>query len=110
MESAYKVLAWTVNLRFISFSAKDAQFAERLYSDLQKKGVRCWFAPENLKTGDKCRDQIDVAIRAHNKLMVVLSENSIGSHWVETEVESELDRERMEKTTVLFPVRLDAAV
>src|SRR5439155_1880967 len=36
---------------FISYSSKDQEFAERLYADLQSKGVRCWFAPEDMKTG-----------------------------------------------------------
>ena len=40
---------------FISYSSKNQSFAERLYSDLQNKGVRCWFAPEDLKIGDKIR-------------------------------------------------------
>jgi Pentapeptide repeats (8 copies)/TIR domain len=31
---------------FISYSSKDQEFAERLHADLQAKGVRCWFAPE----------------------------------------------------------------
>jgi uncharacterized protein YjbI with pentapeptide repeats len=31
---------------FISYSSKDQDFAERLYDDLQNKGVRCWYAPE----------------------------------------------------------------
>jgi hypothetical protein len=35
---------------FISFSSKDHEFAERLHADLQNKGVRCWFAPEDIKT------------------------------------------------------------
>jgi hypothetical protein len=30
---------------FISYSTKDQEFADRLYADLQSKGVRCWFAP-----------------------------------------------------------------
>jgi hypothetical protein len=34
---------------FISYSAKDQEFAERLHADLQNKGVRCWFAPHDLK-------------------------------------------------------------
>ncbi len=35
---------------FISYSSKDQSFAERLYADLQANGVRCWFAPEDMKT------------------------------------------------------------
>src|ERR1039458_6778405 len=38
---------------FISHSSKDHAFAELLYADLQNKKVRCWFAPEDLKIGDK---------------------------------------------------------
>jgi hypothetical protein len=30
---------------FITYSAKDTSFAERLLADLRGKGVRCWFAP-----------------------------------------------------------------
>ena len=49
---------------FISYSSKDQTFAERLYSDLQSRGVRCWFAPEHMKIGDKIRLRIDEIGRA----------------------------------------------
>ena len=92
---------------FISYSSKDDALAQRLYSDLQAKGVRCWFAPEDLKIGEKFRLKINEAIRFHDKLLLLLSANSLLSDWVETEVEAALERERREKRTVLFPVRLD---
>jgi hypothetical protein len=95
---------------FISYSSKDQEFAERLYADLQNKGVRCWFAPEDLKIGDKLRPVFDEAIRMHDKLMVLLSENSVSSPWVEKEVETAFEKERQQKRTVLFPIRLDEAV
>ncbi len=38
---------------FISYSTKDQEFADRLHDDLQNKGVRCWFAPHDLKIGDR---------------------------------------------------------
>ena len=95
---------------FISHSTQDKDFAERIYADLQSKGVRCWFAPEDLKIGDKFRTCIDEAIRIYDKLMIVLSENSINSEWVEKEVETAFEKERQQKRTMLFPVRLDDAV
>lgn len=95
---------------FISYSTKDQDFADRLYADLQNKGVRCWFAPEDLKIGDRFRHRIDEAIRIHDKLLLILSEHSVQSDWVREEVESCLECERREKQTVLFPVRLDDAV
>ncbi len=42
--------------------------------------------------------------------MVVLSEHSIKSAWVEDEVEAAFERERRDGTKVLFPSRLDDAV
>lgn len=95
---------------FISYSSKDQGFADRIYSDLQDNGVRCWFAPEDLKIGDKFRQRIDDAIRLHDKLLVVLSEASVNSGWVEEEVQAALAREKKESKLVLFPVRLDDAV
>jgi len=95
---------------FISYSSKDQEFAEKLHADLRSKNVRCWFAPEDLKIGDRLRPSFDEAIRVHDKLMVLLSENSVSSPWVEKEVETAFEKERREKRTVLFPIRLDDAV
>lgn len=95
---------------FISYSSKDHPFAERLYADLQNKGVRCWFAPEDMKIGDKIRDRIDESIRLHDKLLLILAEHSVSSQWVGNEVEAAFERERRENRTVLFPIRIDDAV
>ena len=95
---------------FISYSTIDQEFAERLYADLQREGVTCWFAPEDLKIGDKFRDEIDRTIRRYEKLLIILSMHSIESDWVEKEVETAFEEERRRKTTVLFPVRVDNAV
>ncbi|ASQ90112.1 hypothetical protein CHL67_03485 [Prosthecochloris sp. GSB1] len=95
---------------FISYSHKDNEFAQRLHNDLQAKGVRCWFAPHDLKIGDKIRPTIDESIRIHDKLLLILSEHSVRSDWVEHEVEHALDLEMEKKRNVLFPVRVDEAV
>ncbi len=95
---------------FISYSSKDEAFARRLYADLQSNHVRCWYAPENLKWGEKIRSGIDEAIRIHDKLLLILSKHSVASGWVEHEVKTALAREKKEKRTILFPVRVDRAV
>jgi hypothetical protein len=95
---------------FISYSHKDEAFAQRLHADLQNKGVRSWFAPEDMKIGDKIRPRIDESIRIHDKLLLILSEHSVTSEWVEHEVEHALDLEHERKAPVLFPIRLDEAV
>jgi len=95
---------------FISYSNRDHEFAERLYADLQNNGVRCWFAPEDLKIGDRFRQSIDEAIHIHDRLLLILSEDSVQSNWVRDEVETGLEREDRERRTLLFPVRLDDEV
>ena len=95
---------------FISYSDVDHEFAEHLYAALREFGVRCWYAPEDLKIGAKIRIGIDEAIHIHDKLLVVLSANSIKSSWVESEVEAAFEKERKQNRLVLFPVRIDDAV
>ncbi|HYI11648.1 MAG TPA: toll/interleukin-1 receptor domain-containing protein [Thermoanaerobaculia bacterium] len=96
---------------FISYSSADEEFARRLYADLQARRIRTWFAPEDLKIGDRFRSRIDESIRAHDKLVLILSERSIDSSWVEKEVETAYARERREKRSdIFFPIRLDDAV
>ena len=95
---------------FISYSHKDEAFAERLYADLQDKGVPCWYAPEDLRIGDKIRPRIDESIRQFDKLLLVLSEHSIDSLWVEHEVEAAFEKEMKHNTIMLFPIRLDHTV
>ena len=56
---------------FISYSSRNEDFAKRLYADLQNNNVRCWFAPEDLKIGDKIRPRIDETIRMFDKLLLV---------------------------------------
>ena len=95
---------------FISHSSKDTPFAERIYAGLQSKGVRCWYAPKDLKIGENFRIGIDESIRIHDKLLLVLSKNSVRSQWVADEVESAMERERNENRLVLLPIRLDDSV
>jgi uncharacterized protein YjbI with pentapeptide repeats len=95
---------------FISYSSKDQEFAERLYADLQNNNVRCWYASEDLKIGDKFRVRIDESIRLYDKLLLVLSEHSLASNWVAYEVEKALNKEPEGTPNVLFPIRLDKTI
>lgn len=95
---------------FISYSHKDEDFAHKIQEGLEAKGVRCYYAPHDLPIGAKTRPAIDEAIRDHDKLLIILSEQSVQSNWVEHEVEHALDLENQRKKLVLFPVRIDNAV
>ena len=91
---------------FISYSHQDEAFCQRLHGRMQQQGIRVWYAPEDMKPGQKIHEQIDQAIRVHDKLLLVLSPQSMDSQWVETEIHHARQREKRENRRVLFPIRL----
>ncbi len=95
---------------FISYSSKDTPFARELHDSLQESGVRCWFAPEDLKIGDHYHQRIEESIRLYDKLVLILSEHAVQSAWVEREVVAAREKEDQLGHEVLFPMRLDDAV
>jgi hypothetical protein len=68
--------------------------------------LRVWYAPVAMRGGRKNVDQIDEAIQVHDKLLLVLSKASMSSDWVRYEITRAVEREKLEKRQVLFPVRL----
>jgi len=91
---------------FISYSTRDQDFADRLYADLQERGVRCWFAPHSVSSGKKLHEQIDIAIRRYDRLLLIISPASMSSEWVRTEIAKARRREMQEKRQILFPIRM----
>jgi uncharacterized protein YjbI with pentapeptide repeats len=95
---------------FISYSSKNQEFAQELHTKLQAHEVRCWYAPEDLKIGDKFQERIEESIKLYDKLLVVLSGESVNSPWVEREVQAAFEKEQRQSSVALFPVTLDDAV
>ena len=91
---------------FISYSSMDEAFASQLHDDLQNRGVRCWFAPKDVQGGRKLHEQIDNAIQRNDRTLLIVSDNSMNSEWVKTEIAKTRKRETKEKRRILFPIRL----
>lgn len=91
---------------FISYSTRDEEFARRLYSRMRDEKLRVWFAPEDVKGGEKLYEQIERAIQVHDRLLIVLSERSLQSKWVMTEIRRARKVELRENRRKLFPIRL----
>ena len=70
--------------------------------------MRCWFAPHDIKGGRKIHEQIDEAIRTYDKLLLILSQHSMSSSWVKTEIVNAREREEREAKQLLFPITLVA--
>lgn len=91
---------------FISYSQKDSEFVDKLYQQLQDAGARCWLDKHDLLAGS-IEKQIFSSIRVQDIVVLVLSENSINSDWVEAELEAARKKEIEEKRDVLCPIALD---
>ena len=91
---------------FISYSTKDDNFAKRLHARMVEEKLRVWFAPEDMQGGKKLHEQVDRAIQVHDRLLLVLSEESINSKWVKDEIRRARKAEVREARRKLFPIRL----
>ncbi len=105
---------------FISYSHADIEFVVALEKRLDKLGVRVWRDEHSMKAGPM-DTQIERGIELNPTLILVLSESSIESDWVEWEVgEARKLQKKLEKAAraagatkpvrhVLCPVALDAS-
>ncbi|MHB9072702.1 MAG: TIR domain-containing protein [Desulfobaccales bacterium] len=90
---------------FISYSHKDEAFAKKLYLRMKKRKLKVWLAAEDLGDGI-IHDQLERSIRLHDKLLLVLSNNSMSSEWVKTEIRWAMDEAIKENVNKLLPIRL----
>ena len=91
---------------FISYSHSDSKFVDKLYGELKKSGAVVWLDRHDLVAGS-LEKQVARALRIQDIVIVVLSENSIDSDWVEHELEMARKKEKEENRDVLCPVALD---
>lgn len=91
---------------FISHSSEDKEFADRLHRRMQQAHLGVWYAPKDMKSGAKLHEQIEMAIHRYDKLLIVLSEASLQSEWVMTEIRRALKSKRERGKPDLFPLRL----
>jgi uncharacterized protein YjbI with pentapeptide repeats len=91
---------------FISYSHRDEIFARTLWARMKTEQIAVWYAPEDMQGGKKLFDQIDRAISLHDKLILILSPDSMASAWVETEIKRARKHETKAGKRKLFPISL----
>jgi hypothetical protein len=91
---------------FISYSGQDSDFARRLHGRMLQDGLLVWFAPKDMRGGERFAEQIDQAIRLFDRLLLVLSPASMGSKWVRREIKRARAKEEASGRNVLFPISL----
>ena len=89
---------------FISHSHQDREFAQRLASDLTKKGIQVWFDGWKLELGDDLTRKIQAAIQTHRFLIIILSPDALKSEWVNIEWTAAFVRGIEEKRECVLPL------
>jgi len=98
--------AFQINPLFISYSHSDTDFVDVLDKLLTDAGVRFWRDIHHAKAG-RLEKQIDQAIQLNDVVLLVLSEHSTNSDWVEHEARKARDKEKKTGKDALCPVALD---
>lgn len=70
---------------FISYSHAESELAHTLSADLEKVGHKAWIDFAGIRGGQHWISEIDLAIRACDFFLLLFSENSLRSDWVERE-------------------------
>jgi carbon storage regulator len=90
---------------FLSCSSKDDAFCRKLHWRLRDAGVDVWYAPVDMVAGQMVQDQVRAAIGQKDRVLFILSEHSMASNWVESELRWALEHEgKVGKK--LFPIRI----
>ena len=72
---------------FISYSTKNQEYAEATLHLVKSEGIAAWMAPYDIPAGSKYAHVINNAIKKCACVLLLLSEESQASEWVEKEVE-----------------------
>lgn len=94
---------------YLCYSEKDRHLAIQLKHYMLSLGVSVWFAPDEISAGSNFKEVIFDAIRSCDCMIVILSENSIQSDFVEKEVSFAYDIARG-RNKQIFPVIIDDVV
>ena len=71
---------------FISYSTKNSEIAEKVHETLQSNGIKCWFAPSNIKTADYFAKEIIDGLNASRVVVLIFSEHAQASKYVNEEI------------------------
>lgn len=91
---------------FVSHSVRDSIAVTKIVAFLRDHGYEPWTATDNLVPGDDIKQRISEAISGADAFIVVFSQNSIESQWVQYETQAAVVREA-DRRTVVVPIVLD---
>ena len=107
---------------YIAYYSRDRAFAQRLHEDLRARGVTCWSFPSDLRGGRWVpetttseelgiwiTDDVDRGIRYYDKLLVVVSEESLANEHLREEISRGVRKQEETDSWLFIPVVISDA-
>jgi hypothetical protein len=98
--------AFQVSPLFISYSHHNSEFVGAIEKWLINEGIRFWRDIHDAKAG-RLEKQIDAAINLYDVVLLILSEHSTNSDWVEHEARKAREKEKQTGKDAMCPIALD---
>ena len=90
---------------FLSHSTKNKSAALRLAEILRRHGVPVWFSQTNIRSAQQWHDEIGKALRRCDWFLLLLSQASVGSKWVQWELSYALNHSQYDNH--ILPVKIE---
>ena len=92
---------------FVSHASEDKPFVRKLVEALKGKNLNVWLDEEELQVGDSIVTGVSQGLKNADYLVAVLSKASIGSRWVQAELNATLMEELSGKGVAVLPVLIE---
>lgn len=76
---------------FISYSSIDTEWAQTLRARLERDGLSCWMAPEDIRAGQDYASEIPAAIANCSVFLLLLTDNAQRSTWIPKELDTAIN-------------------
>lgn len=86
---------------FISHSSKDKFFVRKLADRLMAANLMVWIDEAEIKVGDSLTQKISKGIQSSDYIIIVLSQQSVASNWVQKELRLAMSKELLGERSVL---------
>ena len=94
-------------IAFISHSSKDKKFVRQLAADLVANGIQVWLDEQRIRVGDSIPEKVAQGLAESDFYLIVISNNSVQSAWVQKELNVALVREIERRHVAVLPIKID---
>lgn len=85
---------------FLSYEHNDISLAKKIESVLKNAGFQVWNSETEILPGDNFAEKISEALKASDAMVVLLTQESLNSKWIQWEIEYALSNKSYNKRVI----------